>query len=286
MHKKHSIIVVAGPTASGKSDFAVALAKEHNGEVISADSRQIYQELDLGTGKITEEEMGGIPHHMLSVYPLGDVASVARYREDAHKILEDIIARGKTPIICGGTGQYLDALMYEDSLPHIPPNKALREELTKKTSEELFTELERLDPRRANMIDRHNQVRLIRALEIVHAHGSVPKQEEPKFAYDVTFYLMNPTRETLRNRVIKRIEKRIALGMLEEVKHIHTKGYDHVTMKRFGIEYDIVGRYFDREYDLETAKIILSQKTMQYVKRQETWNKKYKDFAILVPVLE
>ena len=169
--KKLEVVVIIGPTASGKSDFAVEYALSHNGEIISADSRQLYRGLDIGTGKITREEMKGIPHHMLDVCDIGEKFSVAEYVRLALPILEDIRARGKTTIICGGTGHYVDALIYKDTFPQIPPNETLRKELEGKTTEELFEELTSCDPDRAKTIDKHNRVRLIRALEIVTSTG-------------------------------------------------------------------------------------------------------------------
>ena len=136
MNELEKIIVVVGPTASGKSDFAVDLALKNNGEIISADSRQVYKYLDIGTGKITEEEMRGVKHHMLSVYELDEEVSVARFARDTIPILKDILSRGKTPIICGGTGQYIDALIFDTQIPHVGPNKKLREELEKLKTEE------------------------------------------------------------------------------------------------------------------------------------------------------
>ncbi|MFA6608402.1 MAG: tRNA (adenosine(37)-N6)-dimethylallyltransferase MiaA [Candidatus Paceibacterota bacterium] len=282
MKQNPKIIVVAGPTASGKSDFAVELALKNNGEIISADSRQLYKGLDIGTGKITEEEMKGVKHHMLSVYELGEDVSVARFARDAYIILEDILSRGKTPIICGGTGQYIDALIYDTSIPHVEPNQKLRAELEKKTTEELFNELITKDPKRAEKIDKHNRVRVIRALEIINLLGHVPIQSEPKLIYDTKIYLMNPTRELLRERITKRLEKRLAHGMTDEVKSVMEKGYTSDTMKKFGLEYVTIARYLENKIDEEEMKKELITKSMQYAKRQQTWNKKYLPTAEIV----
>ena len=147
------VIVVAGPTSSGKSDFAVDLALKHNGEIISADSCQIYRGLNIGTGKITQEEMRGVPHHMIDIIDINDSFSVEEYRSQALSIINTILTNGKTPIICGGTGQYIDALIFEESFPKVPPNKKLREELETKSVEDLYTQLENLDKDRAADID-------------------------------------------------------------------------------------------------------------------------------------
>lgn len=284
MKAKKKIIVVAGPTASGKSDFAVELAKKINGEVISADSRQVYKGLDIGTGKITKEEMKGVPHHMLDVAHIGDDFSVAEYARIAKPIIEDIFSRGNTPIICGGTGQYIDALIYDTEPPKIPPNKSLQEKLEKKTTEELFGDLLAKDPVRAQSIDRHNKVRLVRALEIVHTLGTVPELREPKLLHETEFYLMHPSRDTLRDRVIKRLEKRLVQGMVDEVKRLMDQGYSSDEMKRFGLEYVTIAKMLEGTLTEQEMETELVTKTMQYAKRQQTWNKKYAPIAKLVDV--
>ena len=188
-NSEQEIIVVVGPTASGKSDFAIALAIKNNGEIISADSRQLYKGLDIGTGKITDEEMKGIKHHMLSVYDLTEDVSVASFARDAAPIITDILNRGKTPIICGGTGQYIDALIFNTQIPKVKPNKSLREELEKLNTEDLVARLQASDPARSSAIDPHNRVRLIRAIEIAEELGYVPKLETPKLLYKTNQYL-------------------------------------------------------------------------------------------------
>jgi tRNA dimethylallyltransferase len=285
MKSNPKVVVVLGPTASGKSDFAVEYALKHNGEIISADSRQLYKGLDIGTGKITEEEMKGVKHHMLSLYDLNEGVSVVRYRSEALLILKDIIARGKTPIVCGGTGQYIDALIYETAIPGVPPNKKLRESLEKKSTDELFSDLMIKDNERAQAIDKHNRVRVIRALEIIQSLGTVPKLPTPKLRYPTEIYRMAPDRELLRTRVTKRIEKRIAQGMIEEVAGVMNHGYTSGEMSRFGLEYVVIGKFLEGEYTKGEMRQVLTNKCMQYAKRQETWNKKYTE-ATPVPVTE
>lgn len=158
---KPKLIVICGPTATGKSDLAVEIARQIGGEVISADSRQVYTDLDLGTGKITKREMRGVPHYLLDVADPKRQFSVARYKKLADKAIRDIQKRNKTPILCGGTGFYIDAVVSGAVLPDVPPNKALRSELARKTDDELFETLKRMDPNRAETIDKHNPVRLV-----------------------------------------------------------------------------------------------------------------------------
>ncbi len=282
--KQGEIIVVTGPTASGKSDFAVELAKKYNGEIISADSRQIYKGLDIGTGKITKKEMQGIKHYMLDICNLDDTFSVAQYKKHALPILKDILARKKTPIICGGTGQYIDSLIFNTSIPHVEPNTILREKLEKKKTEELYELLCKKDPRRAKEIDKHNRVRIIRALEIVESLGKVPTQTKPKLIYTTKLYLMSPTRDVVRKRITQRLEKRLHNGMIDEVKHILQQGYTSNTMKKFGLEYVTITKYLEGKINKQEMKTEIITKSMQYAKRQETWNKKYKSIATIIPV--
>lgn len=285
MKKLQKVIVVAGPTASGKSDFAVQLALKNNGEIISADSRQIYKGLDIGTGKITKKEMRSVNHHMLDIINLGDSFSVAEYRKRATSILEDILARGKTPIICGGTGQYIDSLIFNTSIPEVAPDKKLREKLEKKTTEALYKLLLSKDSRRAKEIDKHNRVRLIRALEIVESLGKVPRQNKPKLKYDVEMYLMSPTREILRERIIKRLDIRLKSKMIDEVKNLITHlGPSSVDMRKFGLEYVTISKFLEGKLSKERMKEELTNKINQYAKRQVTWNKKYVKMATPVPV--
>lgn len=284
------IIVVAGPTASGKSDFAVEFAVKHNGEIISADSRQVYKGLDIGTGKITEEDMKGIPHHMLDVVDLANPPaggfSVAEYARLAQPILHNILNRGKTPIICGGTGQYIDALIFNQSLPKVPPNKTLRLELESKPIGELYMELIQKDPKRAETIDRFNKVRIVRALEIAYELGSVPELTKPELLYETEFYLMQPSREVLRKRIEKRLKQRLALGMIDEVRTIMEYGYTSQQMNKFGLEYEVIGEFLEGKLSEEEMKEKLIRKTMQYAKRQNTWNRKYLPFATIIDISE
>lgn len=284
MKETPHVIVVAGPTASGKSDFAVELALQENGEIISADSRQVYKGLDIGTGKITQEEMRGVPHHMLNIVDVGEEFSVAKYTALARPILEDILARGKTPIICGGTGQYIDALIYDIETPGVPANYGLREELEKKDVDELYAELALKDPYRADTVDRYNKVRLIRALEIVHELGHVPIQHKPKLLYKTDFYLMNPSRELIRQRIEKRLIARLNAGMLDECKKLLENGVTHEQLEKLGLEYRYMSRYLRGELTYEDFVIELKNKIGQYAKRQDTWNKKYLSIAHLVEV--
>jgi len=172
--EKPKVIVILGPTASGKSALAIDLALRFNGEVISADSRQVYRGLDIGSGKITKKEMLGIPHHLIDVADPKKIFTADLFQKLSRKAVADILSRGKLPIICGGTGFYIKAAIDSAQLPDVQPDHALRAKLSKKTPEQLFAMLKKKDPARAKSIDPQNPVRLIRALEIVASIGKVP----------------------------------------------------------------------------------------------------------------
>ena len=200
------ILAILGPTAVGKSDCAVELALYFNGEVISADSRQVYKGLDIGTGKITEEEMKGVPHYLLDVVSPKEQFTVADWKKDSLKAINTITERGRHPIVCGGTGLYIQSVVDNISFPEVLPNKPLREKLEKKTPDELSRLLSSLDPERAKMIDHNNPRRLIRAIEIATEMGYVPRiTAEPLFG-TLQIGLTLP-REELKERIHLRLYK-------------------------------------------------------------------------------
>jgi len=288
MDTSQKIIVVVGPTASGKSDFAVALAKKENGEIISSDSRQVYRGLDIGTGKITEEEMAGVPHHMIDIIDIHQSFSVADYEAIATPIIIDILKRGKTPIICGGTGQYIDALIYKNTFAKVPPNEVLRRELETKTNEELFLKLQEQDQARAEKIDKHNKVRLVRALEIIEQEGKVPVLQDAQFRYPTEIYLLSPSKEVLRTRIETRLRKRLDLGMLEEGRRLLTENFSTKKLASLGLEYIWMNHYLQGTYSYEEMESKLLTSIWHYAKRQMTWNKKYASLkeTIIIPVKE
>ncbi len=278
------LIVIAGPTASGKSDFAVELALTCNGEIISADSRQLYKGLDIGTGKISVTEMKGIPHHMMDIILPTDTYSVLEYQLRALPIITDILARGKTPIICGGTGQYIDALMYDTRFPQVSPDTKLRALLAKLSTDELYHKLQSLDKRRAEDIDKHNRVRIIRALEIIASLGTVPVAKKESFRYATTMYLLSPTKKVLLERISVRLEKRLIDGMLEEGRKLLTYTFSDAKIASLGLEYIWMNKYLTNSCSYDEMKKQIITKSWQYAKRQMTWNKKYDDFVKKVEV--
>lgn len=275
MCNKPKIIVIVGPTASGKSDLAVLLARKFNGEVISADSRQVYRGLDLGTGKVNKKEMGGITHHLLSVSSPKKQYSVAEYQRDANLAIKKILFKKKIPIICGGTGFYVDALIYNAIFPDVPPNIKLRKKLEQKTNTELFQILQKKDPERAGTIDRHNPRRLVRAIEIVNALGSVPARNFNSH-YNPLFIGISVPTTTLNERIRTRLLTRIRRGMCAEVRNLHAKGLSWKRMEELGLEYRYIARYLGGKITKNEMLTQLTSEIIHYAKRQHTWFKRNK----------
>ncbi|HWC57382.1 MAG TPA: tRNA (adenosine(37)-N6)-dimethylallyltransferase MiaA [Candidatus Paceibacterota bacterium] len=271
---KTKIIVVCGPTATGKSDYAVALAKKINGEIISADSRQVYRGLDIGSGKITKHEMKGVPHYLLDVASPRRVFSVAQYKKLADKAIRNILKKGKVPIICGGTGFYIDAVVYEQSFPEVKPNAILRKKFEKLSTIGLAEKLASIDPERLETIDQNNRVRLIRALEIAQALGSVPKTIRKK-KYDIEWHYLDFPDDIFKKRIHDRLLKRMHYGMLAEVKKLHESGISWKRLEALGLEYRSLALYLQKKLLKEEMLQKLESEIWHYAKRQRTWFKKY-----------
>jgi tRNA dimethylallyltransferase len=274
--KKPNVIVIAGPTASGKSDLAVELAQICNGEIISADSRQVYIGMDIGSAKITREEMKGIPHHMLDVCDPTKVFNVSDYVAMAKKHIDAIHARKKIPIICGGTGFYIDSLIYQHGIPKVKPNPQLRERYASYTTQRLVDELNKKDPQRASTIDKNNRVRLIRALEIIQEQGSVPiiKKRYSKSPFRYLYIVITVDKKTLYKRIEKRVVSRLKTGMIDEVATLHASGVSWERLESFGLEYRYLAQYLQDKISLEDATQRIISQTKKYAKRQVTWFKK------------
>jgi len=265
--KKSKVIVILGPTATGKSDLAVKVAKKFNGEIISADSRQVYKGLDIGTGKITKKEMQGVPHHLLDVVNPKRKFTVTEYQKKATKAISEILTKGEVPIICGGTGFYIDTITKGIVFPEVPPNIKLRKLLEKKSVEELAKILRKLDKIRVGNIDVNNKVRLIRAIEIAKTLGKVPKIKEniPSCKFiKIGLYLP----ENLLNiKIENRVTQMFKAGLLKEIKTLKNKGISDKRLREFGFEYS----------DPTKEKVISA--TKKYVKRQMTWFKRDKSIV-------
>ncbi len=270
---KPKVLVIVGPTASGKTSLSIELAKQRDGEVISADSRQVYRGLDLGTGKVTTEEMQGIPHHLLDVADPKQVYTVHEYVEAGRTAIKSIIERNHLPIIVGGSFFYVDALLGRVTLPPVPPNETLRKELDTVTTEELFKNLQERDPRRAQEIDKDNRPRLIRAIEISAALGAVPlPYTEPH--YDALTIGIAIEKEALHKNIHERLITRMEAGMLEEVKQLHAHGLSYDRLESLGLEYRYLAQHLRGELPYCEMLTVLETKIRQFAKRQMTWLKR------------
>jgi len=271
---RNKVLVILGPTASGKSELGVRLAKKFGGEIISADSRQVYKGLDVGTGKITRQEMKGVPHHLLDVANPKKQFTVADYKSLALEALRKITQ----PVVVGGTGFYIDALAGTINFPDVPSNKVLRNKLNKLSQEKLFKMLEKLDARRAKSIDPHNKVRLIRALEIIEKIGAVPKSRILNPKSEFIFIGLLP--DDLDKRIRVRLEKRLD-GMIREGQKLYRKGLSYKRMHELGLEYRYIAMYLQGKLNKLDMLNKLYKEIRRYSKRQMTWfkrNKKIKWF--------
>ena len=307
---------MVGPTASGKSDLAVKLAQRFNGEIISADSRQVYRGMDIGTGKVPLSKppraqrppypapltqrgargvkpsgyYGGIAHYLIDVVSPTRRFTAAQYKKLAQAAIKKIQSKNKVPIVCGGTGFYIRALIDNLNIPAVKPDLKLRAKLEKKTTQELFRELKKLDPRRAAFIDRQNPRRLVRALEIVYKTGKVVPAPNPptplcvrgatEFAPLVKggegglkslFLGLQIPRPKLAQRIKTRLKKRLKQGMLAEVKKLRAQGLSWKRLGSFGLEYRWLARFLQNKISYKEMTERLQKDIEHYAKRQMTW---------------
>lgn len=292
------ILCIAGPTASGKSARAVEEALKRGGEIISVDSRQVYRGLDIGTEKITNEEMRGVPHHLIDIRDPEENYSAGDFVADATRLIGEITARGKLPILVGGTHFYFDALL--SGLPTgIDANPKLREKLERLSTEELFARVRLADTRRANELDPKNRRRIIRALEIIASLGTVPARgtlfhaiaENKVHAnkYDVEWIVIDPPVEELRVRIDTRLKSAFSRGLVDEVLRVRERVGD-MRLNELGLEYRVVGEFLNLEVQLpsgsSTSKLltILSAKLWQYARRQKAWLRKLREEKVILEV--
>jgi tRNA dimethylallyltransferase len=280
---RKNIILVAGPTASGKSKEAIRLAKELGGEIISVDSRQVYRRLNIGTEKITHEEMQGIPHHLIDIREPSEPYSAGDFIHDARTLIDEIIARGNVPILAGGTHFYFDALLF--GLPEIPENQILRKELEKLSSEELLAEIKEKDPERFEMLDPANRRRLVRAVEIIRTQGRVPARKTESDEYDAEWVIINPEREVLRERIEARLQAALQNGLIDEVRRVREEVGDD-RLNELGLEYRVIGEFLRDERSEDSLLPALSSKLWHYARNQKAWLRKLQNEQGIEPTTE
>ncbi len=294
--QKQKIIVILGPTATGKSELAIKIAKKFKGEIISADSRQVYKGLDIGTEKMTKKVRKGVKHHMIDVVKPQKTYTVVQYQKAAKKILKQIFKKRKIPLIVGGSGFYIDALIYDYKLPKVSPQKKIRKKLFRKSTEELFQMLQGLDPKRAANIDPYNRRRLIRALEIVLKTGSpVPsfnlrrfdlqkinrqsREVEPpniESFYDVLKIGLKKSPKQLRQLINQRLEKTLKKGLIKETKKLRQKGLSWKRLDELGLEYRLVSYYLRGLISYQQMIDQMQREIYRLAKRQIIWFKRDK----------
>lgn len=274
--KRPKVIVVIGQTSSGKTGFSLALAREICGEIISADSRQVYRGMDIGSGKASQEEQAFVPHHMFDIAdPAVQTYTVSDFVSKGRQVISEITARGNIPIVVGGTFFYVDALLGKITVPNVPPNTELRKELSIKTTDELYEELYRKDIDRARTIDKHNRVRLIRSLEIIDTLGKVPAHSSD-IPYQTFTVGLSLTPDELRQRIHDRLMTRIDAGMTDEVARLHDHGVSWEQLHAFGLEYRRSAEFLQGKLSKEDFVNILERDICAFAKRQMTWLKKDK----------
>jgi tRNA dimethylallyltransferase len=273
---KKKLIVVLGPTASGKTELAIKLAKKFNGEIVNADSRQVYKGMDIGTAKPTKKEMEGIPHHLLDAASPKRKFTIAQYRKLALKAIEKIQRKGKIPFLVGGTWFYIRAIVDGLIIPEVPPNWKLRKELEKKTPKELYKILKKLDPERAKTIEKENKRRLIRAIEICKKIGKVPPLKFNPLPYPVLMIGIKRKKKELMERIRKRFFEWLKRGLILEVINLRKMGVSFERIEEFGMHYREIARYLQGKIS-EKEMIENSIKEIQnYAKKQLNWFKKDK----------
>ena len=271
----NNLVVVLGTNASGKSDLGIRLAKHFGGEIVSADSRQIYRGLDLGSGKITPAQAATVKHHLIDVADVSEYYSLAQYQRAAYHAINSISGVGKLPFLVGGTGLYISAIVEGYELVDVPPNEQLRAELESLPHAELVRRLEMSDPDAARCIDTSNRRRLIRAIEIGaagHAH-SAARKSSPR--YNCLQLGLTWSREILMQRIEQRLRERLTDGMIDEVAELRSRGVSDLRLDKLGLEYRYIARYLRGELrTLDELRTQLSIAIRQFAKQQLTWFKR------------
>ncbi len=281
---KPKVIVICGPTASGKTALSIELAKKINGEIISSDSMQIYKDMDIGTAKPTKQEMQEVKHYLLDFVEPDQRYSVAQFKKDAEKAIEEILAKNKVPIIVGGTGLYVDSLIYGIEYQEIELDKKYREELEEKAQKEgletLYEQAQKIDPQAMEKISANDKKRILRILEIYHSTGKTKTQQEiesrkNEVKYDYKVFALNMEREKLYERINKRVDIMIEQGLIQEVENLCSKYTEFPTAMQ-GLGYKEVVEYLQGKISEQEMIEKIKMETRRYAKRQLTWFRKNK----------
>ncbi|WP_204414677.1 tRNA (adenosine(37)-N6)-dimethylallyltransferase MiaA [Bacillus tianshenii] len=278
MGEKKKVIVIIGPTAVGKTRLSVELAQRVNGEIISGDSMQIYKEMDIGTAKVSKEEMQGVPHYLIDVKEPTEPYSVAEFQQEVRELIDRISVKGCIPIIAGGTGLYIQSVLFDYQFSDVGKNEEIRMRLERQVEEEgmdaVYGELRKIDPVSAANIHPNNVRRVIRALEVFHTTGKTmaefQESQEQELLYDVAFVGLTMDREALYDRINLRVDLMVEQGLFEEVESLYKKGIrDCQSIQAIG--YKELYRYFNGMLTKEQAIDALKQNSRRYAKRQLTW---------------
>ena len=275
MNQSPKTIVILGPTASGKSDLAIEIARQYNGEIISVDSRQVYRGMDIGSGKVTKAEQRLAKHHLLDVVDPNTDYNVTDFLRDAKQAETNIRQAGKVPIFCGGTGFWMQAYMESQSFPGVKPNPELREKLSRYSLEELFAMVKEKDPERAKTIDKKNPLRLIRALEIIEVLGKVPPANHVKIKNEnYTILALNPDKKKREIKIRHRLKERFKAGMVQEIERLQKNGVNWKRLEAFGLEYKYIALFLQKKQKRNDMEVELLRESLRYAKRQLTWLKR------------
>lgn len=285
-NKKKPMIILTGPTAVGKTDLSIQLAKAINGEIISADSMQVYRHMDIGSAKVTPEEMDGVPHHLIDVLEPEEEFNVVVFQKLAKEALTGIYERGHIPIIVGGTGFYIQALLYDIDFTENDGDTAIRRELEKLAQTQgagcLHQMLQEIDPESAAAIHQNNVKRVIRAIEFYRQTGKKislhnEQEREKQSPYQFLYYVLDTDRKTLYERIDRRVDLMMEHGLVDEVKHLADMGCTRDMVSMQGLGYKEILDYLSEEISLEEAVYILKRDTRHFAKRQITWFKRERD---------
>ncbi len=283
---KQPLIILTGPTAAGKTDTSIALAKAVDGEIISADSMQVYRHMDVGSAKIRPEEMDGIPHHLIDVLEPEEDFNVVRFQELAKRAIGEICSKGKIPILVGGTGFYIQAVLYDIDFTEndgdMSYRASLEETARREGAEYLHGMLEKVDPEAAEQIHAHNVKKVIRALEFHHQTGQKisehnAREREKTSVYNSAYFVLTQDRSVLYEKIDRRVDQMMEAGLLDEVRALKARGLDKNCVSMQGLGYKEILAYLDGAYSLDEAVRIIKRDTRHFAKRQLTWFRREKD---------